>query len=196
MGNFQGRDNRGGGFNKGGFGGGRPSFQKKSWGSDRGGDRGEVTMHSAVCSECGKTCEVPFRPNGDKPVFCNDCFGSKREGGDRAPRRDFSPRPAFKKEFSSSAPRADFARPAAPANDETKKQLGEMTIKLDRLINTMERFMQSSREVTPVASFVVGQKADMKKMPAKTEVKAVVKTAAKPAAKKAPVKKVVAKKKK
>ena len=193
MGNFQGRDSRGGGFKKSGFGGGRPSFAKKPWGSDRGGDRGETVMHKATCSECGKMCEVPFRPSGDKPVFCNDCFGAKREGGDRAPRRDFSPRPAFKKDFDRPAPRADFARSSAPvANDETKKQLGDITIKLDRLINTMERFMQTSREVAPVASFVVGQKAEVKKAPIKAVAKAPVKTAVK----KAPVKKVVAKKKK
>ncbi len=26
-------------------------------------------MHSAVCDDCGKRCEVPFRPTGDKPIF-------------------------------------------------------------------------------------------------------------------------------
>ena len=37
-------------------------------------------MHKAVCSECGKECEVPFKPTGDKPVFCSDCFRDKRGG--------------------------------------------------------------------------------------------------------------------
>ena len=41
-------------------------------------------MYRAVCSECGKDCEVPFKPTGDKPVFCSDCFRSKR---DAEPRR-------------------------------------------------------------------------------------------------------------
>ena len=31
-------------------------------------------MFKAVCSDCGKSCEVPFKPNGNKPVYCNDCF--------------------------------------------------------------------------------------------------------------------------
>jgi len=35
-------------------------------------------MHKAVCSECGKDCEVPFKPTGDKPVFCSDCFRGKK----------------------------------------------------------------------------------------------------------------------
>jgi CxxC-x17-CxxC domain-containing protein len=25
-------------------------------------------MHKAVCAECGKDCEVPFKPSGDRPV--------------------------------------------------------------------------------------------------------------------------------
>ena len=37
-----------------------------------GGGRRE--MHPAVCAECGKDTEVPFRPTGERPVYCNDCF--------------------------------------------------------------------------------------------------------------------------
>jgi len=32
-------------------------------------------MHQAVCVSCRKFCEVPFKPNGKKPVYCRDCFG-------------------------------------------------------------------------------------------------------------------------
>ena len=32
------------------------------------------TMHKAVCSECKAECEVPFKPTGDKPVLCRDCY--------------------------------------------------------------------------------------------------------------------------
>ncbi len=31
-------------------------------------------MHAVTCSECGKQTEVPFRPSGDRPVYCRDCF--------------------------------------------------------------------------------------------------------------------------
>ncbi len=41
----------------------------------RGG--GPREMHPAVCAQCGKDTEVPFRPSGDRPVYCSDCF-SKR----------------------------------------------------------------------------------------------------------------------
>lgn len=75
MGNF--RDNR--------SGGGR-NFGRRSFGGDRGGDR---EMHSAVCSNCGKNCEVPFEPTGSKPVYCFDCF-KKMGGGGRDSRRNDS----------------------------------------------------------------------------------------------------------
>ena len=81
-----------GNFNRGDrFGG------KKKFGNDRGFDRGDrPAMHQAVCAECGKNCEVPFRPSGDKPVYCSDCFGKKEGSGgnNRFERRD-SGRPSF-----------------------------------------------------------------------------------------------------
>ncbi len=40
----------------------------------RMGDRGERQMFTTTCSSCGKPAEVPFRPSGDKPVYCKDCF--------------------------------------------------------------------------------------------------------------------------
>jgi len=49
------------GFRGGGFSGG---FQRE--------------MHKAVCSDCGKECEVPFKPSGDRPVYCRDCFRKKK----------------------------------------------------------------------------------------------------------------------
>lgn len=37
-------------------------------------DRGPRKMHSAKCGKCGKNCEVPFEPKGDKPVLCQECY--------------------------------------------------------------------------------------------------------------------------
>jgi len=37
-------------------------------------DSGRPTMHPAVCDSCGNDCEVPFKPTGDKPIYCSDCF--------------------------------------------------------------------------------------------------------------------------
>ena len=35
-------------------------------------------MFPAICAECGKECEVPFEPRGDKPVYCSDCYRKVR----------------------------------------------------------------------------------------------------------------------
>ena len=53
----------GGGYSGGGGGGG--------YGAPR-------QMYPAVCSSCGKETEVPFEPRTDKPVYCRECFQSRR----------------------------------------------------------------------------------------------------------------------
>jgi CxxC-x17-CxxC domain-containing protein len=45
--------------------------------TDRG-DRGSREMFSATCSSCGREAQVPFRPNGSKPVYCSECFNTQR----------------------------------------------------------------------------------------------------------------------
>ena len=71
-----------GGSNFGNRGGGGRSF-------GGGRDRGRPEMHRATCSDCGSSCEVPFKPTGNKPVLCSDCFGGGRDGGrDRGRGRD------------------------------------------------------------------------------------------------------------
>ena len=37
-------------------------------------DRFNREMHKAKCADCGKECEVPFKPSGDRPVYCRDCY--------------------------------------------------------------------------------------------------------------------------
>ncbi len=44
-----------------------------------GRGRSDVQMTKVTCSECGDECEVPFKPQTDKPLFCSECF-SKQEG--------------------------------------------------------------------------------------------------------------------
>ncbi len=47
----------------------------------RGGggyDRPPREMHTITCSECGKEAEVPFKPDGKRPVYCRDCFQKHR----------------------------------------------------------------------------------------------------------------------
>ena len=34
----------------------------------------ERKMHKAVCADCGKECEVPFKPDGRTPAYCRECY--------------------------------------------------------------------------------------------------------------------------
>ena len=40
---------------------------------------GPREMHKAVCAECKKECEVPFKPReGGKPILCRECYGKSK----------------------------------------------------------------------------------------------------------------------
>ena len=35
-------------------------------------------MHKAICADCGKECEVPFKPIEGRPIYCRDCYRKHR----------------------------------------------------------------------------------------------------------------------
>ncbi|MBN2087095.1 hypothetical protein JW758_01985 [Candidatus Peregrinibacteria bacterium] len=188
--------NRGGGRGFGG-GGGR-SF---------GGDRGRPEMHRAVCDECGDQCEVPFKPSGDKPVLCNNCFKKDNKGGrgdrdrDRGRGRDFGGDRGRDRQMHKAVC-ADCGKncevPFKPSGDkpvlcsdcfgggnssgkpnQSSEKHDEILAKLDKILNLLQR-TNSVKEVTV--------------MKEKEEVKAEKKAEPKAEAKKAPAKKAEAKK--
>jgi len=61
----------------------RGSFRGNQGSNDRRGsfrgNQGPREMHKAVCADCGNECEVPFKPSGDKPVYCKDCFNKRKK---------------------------------------------------------------------------------------------------------------------
>ena len=48
-------------------------------GGFKGRDGGRRMMHRATCSDCGNSCEVPFKPTNTKPIFCSSCFEHQGE---------------------------------------------------------------------------------------------------------------------
>jgi CxxC-x17-CxxC domain-containing protein len=44
----------------------------------RNGYRSDRQMHTVTCAGCGVETEVPFKPSGDRPVYCRNCFQSRR----------------------------------------------------------------------------------------------------------------------
>lgn len=47
--------------------------------AEGGKDRFGRTLYKVKCSDCGKEAEVPFKPSGDRPVYCRDCYQKHRE---------------------------------------------------------------------------------------------------------------------
>jgi len=41
-------------------------------------NNGPRKMYKAICSECKKECEVPFKPTPGREVFCQECFAKRR----------------------------------------------------------------------------------------------------------------------
>jgi len=41
--------------------------------------RGPREMYKAVCADCGNECEVPFKPDPSRPVYCRECWAKRRE---------------------------------------------------------------------------------------------------------------------
>lgn len=127
------------------FSNSRPSFGKKAFGNKGGfGNRGPKEMHKAKCATCGKDCEVPFKPSGNKPVYCNDCF--VKDDSSRGSRRDFGHR------NDKPAPRPD------QAFNDLKAELRVVNQNLERLISIMtpvaavEKSPKTTREPKAVKS--------------------------------------------
>ena len=41
------------------------------------GAGGAREMFDAVCAQCGESTTLPFRPSGDRPVYCRSCFSAQ-----------------------------------------------------------------------------------------------------------------------
>jgi len=57
---------------------GPTDFSKYSSFNNKRPDFKERSMHKAVCADCGKSCDVPFKPSGDRPVYCRECFSKHK----------------------------------------------------------------------------------------------------------------------
>ncbi len=149
-----------GNFNKGNkFSGGRGGKKSggRSFGGDRGGKRGfsggrdgdRPEMHNAKCSDCGNNCEVPFRPTGDKPVFCSDCFKNKGSDNSRDSRgggkRDFGGRDS-RPRFADKYPSKGGDR---KEGSDYKAQFEILNTKLDKILRALssDTSKESSRVV-------------------------------------------------
>lgn len=162
--------------------------KKKSGGKEfRSRDRERPQMFEAVCSDCGKRCEVPFKPTGDKPIYCSQCFG----GHDRNPNperggRDRRERPRFqeKRMFAAICDKCGkkFELPFKPTGErpvycrecfgnegagsekntnQGKEQFEALNSKLDTIIKLLTPAVKEKAERNPKK--IVAKKAVAKK---------------------------------
>lgn len=52
------------------------ALKKSRMDDQRGGER---QMFEITCASCGRQDTVPFKPKGDRPVLCRDCFRKQRQ---------------------------------------------------------------------------------------------------------------------
>ena len=69
----------------GGDGYSNGGYERSGNGNGYGGNGGYSSaerrprqMFEAPCANCGKIAQLPFQPTGARPVYCSDCFQSRR----------------------------------------------------------------------------------------------------------------------
>ncbi|MFM2381608.1 MAG: hypothetical protein RLZZ76_375 [Candidatus Parcubacteria bacterium] len=202
----------GGGFKKGGdfgggkrFGGGQNSNREHSGhGKFGGGKRNDFhgeghnrrersfdapQLFAAVCSDCGKGCEVPFRPSAEKPVYCSACFGKKKHAGEKDARDAGRSMESRHEDIKAQA-----TKPARFDNDEKygalTKQLLTLESKVNMILEIINTHKTHSTEVAKEKTVVTVKAKAVKKTP---KPKAVAKLATKVAVKAKPAKAVAPK---
>jgi CxxC-x17-CxxC domain-containing protein len=146
--------NRGGQGDRGGNRGGHGGF-----GGNRGGERRDVEMFKTTCTSCGKAAEVPFRPDGSKPVLCRDCFTSNKQDdrGNSGGRDRFSN--DRKPERSSSAPQRDHG--PSPDYKTLLAQVSTLEAKMNEilaLLKTASASASTTEEKAEVAAALAKEK--------------------------------------
>lgn len=149
-------------------------------------------MHSAICDECGKECQVPFKPTGEKPVYCSDCFERQpRQDSKRRdfPRRDFrdkemysavcdkcgnqceipfkptTGKPIFCKNCFESTDRRGVEK--SQDNSQIQQQINDINLKLDNILKALETLnSQKEQPKTKIKTKKTTEKKSVTKKPA------------------------------
>jgi CxxC-x17-CxxC domain-containing protein len=115
-----------GGGNRGGssFGGNRGGFNR---------GREDRQMFDAVCDKCGKDCQVPFQPTGEKPVYCSNCF-EKTSGRDGGNERSFG---GGNRDFGGSNRRFEQRDTKDYQRDNARSEIESLNKKMDKIIELL-----------------------------------------------------------
>jgi len=155
-----------------------------------GRDSGRTTMHKAVCAKCGQDCEVPFRPTGNKPVFCSECFKSEGDneqrkfGGRDSRRSNFSDKKMYEAICTECG--KDCEVPFRPTGDKPVycsecfskgskgKGSGQSTKQFDSINTKLDKILELLAPAVTVTTKEKKKVVDPKKTKATTKKKKVV----------------------
>ncbi len=116
----------------------------RSFGGNRGGfnrGREDRQMYDAVCDKCGKDCQVPFQPTGEKPIYCSNCF-EKTSGRDGSNERNFS----GNRDFGGNNRRFESRDTKDYQQDNTRTEIEALNKKMDKIID----LLMAQKPVAPV----------------------------------------------
>lgn len=87
-------------------------------------------LYDAECNKCHERCQVPFRPNGKKPVYCANCFTRSDEQAGAGHAR---------------APMAAHASPVPNRQiEDLKRQIETMNGTLEKLVTAVDTFNRAT----------------------------------------------------
>ena len=132
-------------------------FNKRDSGRNFNRDSQRPTMHSAVCDACKKTCEVPFKPVGNKPIYCSSCFS--KQGGSRENRFN---KPRFENRDNNKS---------SQSHEEILKGIKALNYKLDELFKFLPTTTPTKKPKAKVKKKVVKKKVVKKKVAKKKVAK-------------------------
>ena len=136
-------------------------FNKRDSGRNFNRDSQRPTMHSAVCDACKKTCEVPFKPVGNKPIYCSSCF-SKQSGS----RENRFNKPRFENRDNNKS---------SQSHEEILKGIKALNYKLDELFKFLPTTTPTKKPKAKVKKKVAKKKVATKKSIKKIVKKKIVK---------------------
>lgn len=117
-------------------------FNKK-FGGGGGGSRGsrdfeKPMLYKATCAQCNQSCEVPFRPNGRKPVLCSTCFKQDGGGSFDSARKPWEKSYDKPMSFDRNERSSDRNERSSGSNS-TQDQLNAMNTKLDTILKLLRQ---------------------------------------------------------
>lgn len=138
-------------------------------------------LFDAECNSCHKRCQVPFRPNGKKPVYCANCF-SKND--DRKP--SYGGSMSSYHSDSQVRPQRSFGADKPDRQiQELKQQIEAMNVTLKNLVVAVDTFNRATALTLEIQKHFPASEESAKKTAAPKKVAAkATKTVAKKAAKK------------